>query len=85
MTVTPEIRKDLAMAMARSTEIFLDQLVRGFFDNPDSSFARQVVIETTGQAVARIARRSPEGLAFLQTYCHELQDIINTITEAQQQ
>lgn len=77
MTVTPEVRKDILKTMGKSTALFLDDLIKGFFAKPDSSEALQVLIEATALGLFTFADKNPKGFAMVQTFVYELQDIIN--------
>lgn len=81
--MTPETRQHILSTITRTIELHLAEVARGFFESPQSSLAKQVILEAVSAAIIRMAGNQPEALALCQTYIYDLQEWINS-KEAQQ-
>lgn len=79
--VTPEVRNHLRDHMAHTCSGWLDELMRGYFDDPRSNFARQLTLEAMAKALVGMVKAPPARLAVLETHILELTDYLK---EAQQ-
>lgn len=75
--LAPEVRQHILDNLTATCEEWLREVMRGFFDEPDSRFAKQLMLEAFAIALTRMASHSPEGPALVQTYIHELQDQVD--------
>jgi hypothetical protein len=77
VTVAPNTRKHMLAHMGKTCEGFYRELAKGFHEHPQSSEAQQLVIEAAALGLCAFADKTPNGLAQVQCYLHELQDYIN--------
>ncbi len=81
--ISPEVRRRVLYQMSRAHRLFINDLLRGFFANPRSTLAHQVLLESTADTVIGLATTTPEGMALCQTFILELQDALNRRKEQQ--
>jgi hypothetical protein len=72
--VTPEVRKDILDNLTRTCELWVQEVMKGYFEHPKSPFAKQMMLEAFAAALVQMADRSSEGRSIMQTFIHELQD-----------
>lgn len=68
-TITPEVRAAICAHMTKASELFMRDLVKGFFEEPKTSMAKQVTLEAVSKALVRTL-----GPEVMQTFVYELQD-----------
>ena len=78
--VTPEVRKEILASLTKTCVLWTEDLMKGFFDDPQSSFAHQMVLEAYAAAILTLSNRLPNRAAILKTFVIELQDSINKET-----
>lgn len=76
-TMTPEVRKEILTNLTKTCVLWTEDLMKGFFDDPQSSIAHQLVLEAYAAAIITLSNRLPNRKAILKTFVIELQDSIN--------
>jgi hypothetical protein len=74
--LSPEIRQEILDNMTRTCILWTEDLMKGYFADPTSTIAQQMVLEAYAEAITQIAKRMPNRTAALKTFALELQDRI---------
>jgi hypothetical protein len=75
--LTPELRAELLEHITHACVLWTEDVMKGYFTDPKSSEAQQMVLEAYAHAIQRIAKRLPNRQAVLKTFLIELQDLVN--------
>ena len=75
--LTPEVQAELLATLTRSVVLWTEDIMKGYFDDPNDSMAQQMILEAYAGAISEIALRTPNGRAIIKTFIHELQDRVN--------
>ena len=75
--LTPETRAELLEHLTHACVLWTEDVMKGYFDDPKSSEAQQMVLEAYARAIQTIAARLPNRTAVLRTFLIELQDLVN--------
>lgn len=75
--ITPEVRAELVDHMTFACLQWSEDLLRGFFDEPNCALAHEMLLEAYAEAVAIRAKQDPRQKAAVQTFIFELQDRLN--------
>ena len=76
--LAPGVRDELLAHLTVATIQWTEDVMKGFFEDPDDTMAQQMVLEAFAAAVATIASRKPSSHAVMQTFLIELQDRVNS-------
>lgn len=73
----PQVRAELLDHLTRACVLWTEDVLKGYFDDPKSSEAQQMVLEAYARAITQIAGTLPNRKAVLATFLIELQDLVN--------
>ncbi len=79
--LSPELRAELLEHLTHACVLWTEDVMKGYFHDPKSSEAQQMVLEAYARAIQQIAKRLPNRQAVLRTFLIELQDLVNKETE----
>jgi hypothetical protein len=75
--MTPEVRQDILNSLSITCHLWMEEVLKSFFDNPHDPAAHQVLIEALANGLQRTARSVPNGGALLHTFALEVLDNVN--------
>lgn len=75
--MTPETRAELLEHLTHTCVLWTEDVMKGYFHDPKSSEAQQMLLEAYARAIHQIANRLPNRKAVLRTFLIELQDLVN--------
>lgn len=75
--LTPETRAELLAHLTHTCVLWTEDVMKGYFYDPKSSEAQQMLLEAYAGAITTIANRLPNRKAVLKTFLIELQDLVN--------
>lgn len=72
--LTKEARAELLSHLTHACVVWTEDIMKGYFENPEDTQSQQIILEAYASAIAELASRQPNRKAALQTFIHELQD-----------
>lgn len=79
--MSPETRAELLEHLTHTCVLWTEDVMKGYFHDPKSSEAQQMILEAYARAIHTIALRLPNRKAVLKTFLLELQDLVNKETK----
>ena len=75
--LTPEVQRELLAHLTHACILWTEDIMKGYFTDPNDSMAQQMILEAYAGAITTIAKRMPNRQAILKTFILELQDRAN--------
>lgn len=75
--LTHEVRQEMLGHMTQACVRWTEDLMKGYFVDPNDTVAQQMILEAYAGAVTEIASHLPNRQAVLRTFLIEIQDRIN--------